>query len=168
MIKISFWIWSGLLKDPQKLYFSDKDETFEDLEKYDLPKVENWSIDIYKHIFDLVSGYIPLLEAGMKKVVIMNPWNTWKIEAPFICISPITDLTNSKWIRTSVVCFDVFWENFEESQRFKYILNDLFNRRNLKWIRSILKNDLGVIREAKSTTVRQMMIFDFVYKDQKY
>lgn len=168
MIKFSFWIWSGLLKDPQKLYFSNKDDTFEDLEKYDLPKVENWSIDIYKHIFDLVSGYVPLLEAGLQNVVIMNPWNAWKIEAPFICISPINDSTNSTWIRTSTVCFDIFWKTFEECQNLKYILNDLLNRRNLKWIRSILKNDLWVIRQAKSLYVRQMITFDFVYKDMKF
>jgi len=133
----------------------------------EIPKNEIWFIDIKKYIYDTVSSYHPLLEKWLKKVILRTFENVSREERPFICINDLWGSTDSVWIRSVWINFEIYASSMEEGEILKDILIDLFNRRNVKWIRSRLETDIGWWMD-KNWLTRHLLDFEFIFKDMKY
>lgn len=134
----------------------------------DIPKNELWMIDIQKYLYDIISNYVPLLQKWLKKVIIRNLENVSKENRPFICINSYGWRTDSRWIRTEVYMYEVYAENIEQWESLRDILIDLFNRRNIRWIRSRLTNTWPNGVDEKTWLSRHLLFFEYVFIDSKF
>ncbi len=134
-----------------------------------IPKTELWFIDIKKYVYDSLVTYVPLLEIIGNDSVYFRPNDTiYDKNKPMVCISESGGNTDFKWIRNQVYQIDVLAESVEVAEKIKYIIVDLFNRRNFKGIRSKLFRTWPDMSNTKKWIFREILFFEFVFKDMKF
>ena len=127
-------------------------------------------IDVRKYIYDSMIAYVNLIE---------EMWTADRIKAngfavyddvkkPVICYHEVTSNTNSKWIRKSIYQIDIRGANIEKTDKIKDLVIDLFNRKNISGIKSILTNVWPDLPEFKNQLIHKPLTFSFVVKDQKF
>lgn len=134
-----------------------------------IPRWELWFIDIKKYIFDSLNLYVPLIQKiWTNNVHIWKKNNISKIQPPFVALTRIWWSTDSLWLRNEMFQIDVISETAEEAEVIKDIVVDLFNRRNFKWVRSKLALIWPDMSRPKISRYRQILRFDFYFKDMAY
>lgn len=126
-----------------------------------------WFVDIFKIVYDLTTNCQALLDIWMKKVIFRTNESVYREKRPFICINDSWGSTNSRWIRSHTLYFEIYAENLEKAEAMKDALVYLFNRANFNWIRSRLSLDVWFWFDEK-WFVRHSLYFDFVFKDQNF
>lgn len=135
----------------------------------DVPKNELWMVDIKKYIYEIVKNYYPILQKVKRDSIFYTMTKKFKeIEKPMILITDIWWSTNSVWVRNQSFQFDVYAYSIEEVENIQYLLIDLFNRRNLDWIRSSFDKNWPDMSNEKTWLFRRILMFDFVFKDMKF
>lgn len=134
----------------------------------EIPMTELWFVDITKYVYDSLATYIPLLEKWMQKVIVRT-WSVAKEPRPFIAFSSIWwPISNWLWIRGELFQIEIYSWSFEEWEKIRDIVVDLFNRRNFKWIRSELTRAGPNWSNEETWFSRHVLDFNFVFKDMKY
>lgn len=134
-----------------------------------IPKTELWFIDIKKYVYDSMATYVPLLEVIWVESIFFRPDDTiYDKKKPIVSISESWGNVDFKWIRNQTYQIDVWATSVEEAEKIKYIIVDLFNRRNFKWIKSILTGTWPDMSNPKKWFFREILFFKFVFKDMKY
>jgi hypothetical protein len=129
---------------------------------------EMWFIDIKLYIFEKLKNHPLIIEKiGSKKVYIKSINNLTNIDE-FIFINSWIWRTNKFWIRSYSVQIDAYAKTIEEVDSIKEIIINLFNRREYKWIKSILKTDFWNKAPSRKWISRATLDFEFIFKDMKY
>lgn len=134
----------------------------------EIPMTELWFIDIRKYVYDTLVNYVPLIQKIWTNNVHIWDHNISKVPLPYVCISANWWNTNSIGIRNQGYQIDVLAKSVEDAEAVKDIIIDLFNRRNFKWIKSKLTMIWPDMSRPEAWIFRQILRFDFIFKDMKF
>lgn len=135
----------------------------------EIPITELWFVDIRKYVYDTLVNYLPLIQKiGTNNVHIWDQNDMSKVPIPYVSVLSMTWNTNSLGIRNQNFQIDVLAKSVEEAEVVKDIVIDLFNRRNFKWIKSKLTMIWPDMSKPEQWLFRQILRFDFVFKDMKF
>lgn len=135
----------------------------------EIPMTELWFVDIRKYVYDTLVNYVPLIQKiWTNNVHIWDQNDMSKVPVPYVCISGTWWNTNSTGIRNQSYQIDVMAKSVEDAEAVKDIIIDLFNRRNFKWIKSKLTMIWPDMSRPEAWIFRQILRFDFIFKDMKF
>ncbi len=135
----------------------------------EIPITELWFVDIRKYVYDTLVNYVPLIQKiWTNNVHIWDQNDMSKVPVPYVCISGSWWNTNSIGIRNQGYQIDVLAKSVEDAEAVKDIIIDLFNRRNFKWIKSKLTMIWPDMSRPEAWIFRQILRFDFIFKDMKF
>lgn len=134
----------------------------------EIPMTELWFVDIRKYVYDTLVNYVPLIQKIWTNNVHIWDHNISKVPLPYVCISANWWNTNSIGIRNQGYQIDVLAKSVEDAEVVKDIIIDLFNRRNFKWIKSKLTMIWPDMSRPEAWIFRQILRFDFIFKDMKF
>lgn len=135
----------------------------------EIPMTELWFIDIRKYVYDSLVNYVPLIQKiWTDNVHIWDQEDILKVSTPFVSIFSLYWNTNSLGIRNQNFQIDVLAKSVEDAEAIKDIVIDLFNRRNFKWIKSKLTMIWPDMSKPELWRFRQILRFDFIFKDMKF
>lgn len=133
-----------------------------------IPLTNRWFIDLRKYIFDSLVNFSDLTTLiWANNVYVREIEDIASKPKPFVSITSISWNVDIAWIRTWVYQIDIWAESVEQSEDIRDVIIDLFNRRNYLGIKSKLNFIWPDMSDEKTKLFRQIVEFDFVFKDQK-
>lgn len=135
----------------------------------EIPITELWFVDIRKYVYDTLVNYLPLIQKiWTNNVHIWDQNDMSKVPTPYISVLSMTWNTNSLGIRNQNFQIDILAKSVEDAEAVKDIVIDLFNRRNFKWIKSKLTMIWPDMSKPEQWLFRQILRFEFIFKDSKF
>lgn len=135
----------------------------------EIPITELWFVDIRKYVYDSLLNYVPLIQKiWTNNVHIWDQNDMSKVPTPYISVLSMTWNTNSLGIRNQNFQIDILAKSVEDAEAVKDIVIDLFNRRNFKWIKSKLTMIWPDMSKPEQWLFRQILRFEFIFKDSKF
>lgn len=135
----------------------------------EIPLTELWFIDIRKYVYDSLINYVPLIQKiWTNNVHIWDQNDISKTTLPFVSITNLSWNTDTRGVRNQTFQIDVLANSIENAENVKDIIVDLFNRRNFKGIKSKLIQIWPDMSHPTKWVFRQILRFNFVFKDMKF
>lgn len=134
----------------------------------EIPTTELWFVDIRKYVYDTLINYVPLIEKIWTNNVHIRDHDISKLPLPFVSVVGDWWTTDSRWVRNHSFQIDILDKSVENAEVVRDIIIDLFNRRNFKWIKSKLTMIWPDMSRPQKWIFRQILRFDFVFKDMKF